>query len=148
MRKSSLAVLVICGVIMAVFFSRTAAAADSSPRYIMGPTRAVVRAPSVMVATSQPLAVEAGLEILKKGGNAIDAAIAANAVIGLTEPASCGVGGDLFVIYWDNATQKLYGLNASGRSPYAISVEKVRSRGHEMIPVKDPLGAPTGGPRQ
>ena len=138
MRVNSLIVPVVCGVIMAVFTGR-AAAADSTPRYMMGPTRAVVRAPNAMVATSHPLAVQAGLEILKKGGNAIDAAIAANAVIGLTEPASCGVGGDLFVIYWDNATQKLYGLNASGRSPYGISVEKVHERGHELIPVKDPL---------
>ena len=114
-------------------------AAGSSARYQMGPTRYIVRAPNGMVATSQPLAVEVGLEILKKGGNAVDAAIAANAAIGLTEPQSCGIGGDLFVIYWDNATKKLYGLNASGRSPYEISIDKVKGRGDTLIPVQDPL---------
>lgn len=132
-------VISLCVASMTAAFAVKASAADLASRFVMGPTRAVVRAPKAMVATSQPLAVQAGLEILNKGGNAIDAAIAANAALGLTEPASCGIGGDLFVIYWDNATQKLYGLNASGRSPYGISIEKVRARGHEMIPVKDPL---------
>jgi len=112
----------------------------ATKRYMMGQTRSVVRAPNGMVATSQPLAVEAGLRILKAGGNAIDAAVAASAAIGLIEPVSCGIGGDLFVIYWDNATQKLYGLNASGRSPYGISIEKVRKLiDGETIPVRSPL---------
>ena len=100
-----------------------------SARYMMGPTRSIVSAPNGMVATSQPLAVQVGLDILKRGGNAIDAAVAANAMIGLTEPASCGIGGDLFVIYWDSETSQLYGLNASGRSPYEINMEKVRAAG-------------------
>ena len=110
-----------------------------SARYMMGPTRAIVSAPNGMVATSQPLAVQVGLEILKRGGNAIDAAVAANAMIGVCEPQSCGIGGDLFVIYWDNATQKLYGLNASGRSPYAISIDKVKKAGFELLPTHHPL---------
>lgn len=109
-----------------------------SSRFMMGPTRSIVSAPNGMVATSQPLAVQVGLEILKRGGNAIDAAVAANAMIGVCEPQSCGIGGDLFVIYWDNASGKLYGLNASGRSPYAISMEKARKEGFEMLPVHHP----------
>src|SRR5262249_46226344 len=80
--------------------------------------RSVVMAPHGMVATSHPLAAQTGLEILRKGGNAVDAAIATNAAIGLMEPMSCGIGGDLYAIVWDAKTQKLYGLNASGRSPY------------------------------
>ncbi len=79
-----------------------------------------------IVATSQPLAAQAGLDMLKRGGNAVDAAIAANAMIGLVEPMSCGIGGDLFVIYWDAKTSKLYGLNASGRSPYDLTREVLR----------------------
>src|SRR5262245_13444705 len=79
--------------------------------------RSVVIAPHGMVATSHPLAAQVGLDILKAGGNAMDAAIATNAAIGLMEPMSCGIGGDLFAIVWDAKTQKLYGLNASGRAP-------------------------------
>src|SRR4029079_12315325 len=84
-------------------------------------TRSVTVAKQGIVATSHPLASQAGLEILKQGGNAVDAAIAANAVNGVVEPMSNGIGGDLFVIYWDAKTQKLYGLNASGRSPYKLN---------------------------
>src|SRR6516162_8948168 len=85
--------------------------------------RSVVMAPHGMVATSQPLAAQVGLDILRKGGNAIDAAIAVNATLGVVEPMSCGVGGDLYAIVWDSKTQKLYGLNASGRSPYLATRE-------------------------
>jgi gamma-glutamyltranspeptidase/glutathione hydrolase len=113
---------------------------SAQARFQMGPTRAVVMAPTGMVATSHPLAVQVGLEILQKGGNAIDAAVATSAALGLMEPQSCGIGGDLFVIYWDNASRKLYGLNASGRSPYGLSIEKLRALGyHETIPEQDPL---------
>src|SRR3954453_9037187 len=82
------------------------------------PGRSVVMARHGMVAASQPLAAQVGLDVLKSGGNAIDAAIAANAALGLMEPTSCGPGGDLFIIVWDAKAKKLYGLNPSGRSPY------------------------------
>ncbi|MFC1537652.1 gamma-glutamyltransferase [Gemmatimonadota bacterium] len=125
---------------ISIFCSIVVTPLEAATRYMMGQTRSVVRAPNGMVATSQPLAVEAGLRILKEGGNAIDAAVAASAALGLIEPASCGIGGDLFVIYWDNATQKLYGLNASGHSPYGINIEKVRKLiDTETIPVRNPL---------
>ena len=102
-------------------------------------SRSVVMAPSGMVATSHTLAAQAGVEVLKRGGNAIDAAIAANAVLGVVEPMSCGIGGDLFAIVWDAKSRKLYGLNASGRSPLGISRQLIRERGHERIPLKGPL---------
>ena len=86
-------------------------------------TRSEVIAQNGMAATSQPLATQAALDILKKGGNAIDAAIAANAVLGVVEPTGCGIGGDLFAIIWSAEKQKLYGLNASGRSPRSLKLE-------------------------
>lgn len=102
-------------------------------------TRSEVIAPSGMVATSQPLATQIGLDILKQGGNAIDAAIAANAALGLMEPTGSGVGGDLFAIVWDAKTQKLYGLNASGRSPKSLKLEYFKKNGYEKIPSHGPL---------
>ncbi|MFN4258849.1 MAG: gamma-glutamyltransferase [Gemmataceae bacterium] len=101
--------------------------------------RSVVMAPHGMVATSQPLAAQVGLDVLRRGGNAVDAAIAANAAIGLTEPMSCGIGGDLFVIIWDAKTRKLYGLNASGRSPYRATRAWFAEQGHQEIPQTGPL---------
>ena len=80
-------------------------------------SRSEVIAPHAMAATSQPLATQIALDIMKQGGNAIDAAIAANAALGLMEPTGNGIGGDLYAIVWDAKTQKLHGLNASGRSP-------------------------------
>ncbi|MGH7138463.1 MAG: gamma-glutamyltransferase [Pirellulales bacterium] len=101
--------------------------------------RSVVVAEHGIVATSQPLAAQAGLDVLKAGGNAADAAVAAGAVLGVVEPMSCGIGGDLFVIYWDNKTQKLYGLNASGRSPYELTREVFAKQGLTEIPDEGPL---------
>src|SRR5436309_944598 len=101
--------------------------------------RSVVMAPHGMVATSHPLAAQVGLDVLKQGGNAADAAIAANAAIGLMEPMSCGIGGDLFAIVWDAKTQKLYGLNASGRSPYKATRKFFADQGLDEIPLTGPL---------
>ena len=102
-------------------------------------TRSEVIAQNGMACTSQPLASQVALDILKKGGNAIDAAIAANAVLGLVEPVSNGIGGDLFAIVWDAKTKKLYGLNASGRSPYDLSLDYFKKNGYEKIPSLGPL---------
>ncbi len=102
-------------------------------------SRSVTIAVNGMVATSQPLAALVGLDVLRQGGNAVDAAIATNAMLGLVEPMSCGIGGDLFAIYWDAKTKKLWGLNASGRSPYAISREEIARQGLEQIPLVGPL---------
>ena len=102
-------------------------------------TRSEVLAQNGMVATSHPLATQIGLDILKKGGTAIDAAIAANAALGLMEPTGCGVGGDLFAIVWDAKTKKLYGLNASGRSPKGLTLEEFKKRGLDKIPALGPL---------
>ncbi|MCP2606062.1 gamma-glutamyltransferase [Candidatus Aminicenantes bacterium AC-708-I09] len=102
-------------------------------------TRSEVIATNGMVATSQPLAAQIGIDILKKGGNAIDAAIAVNAALGLMEPTSCGIGGDLFAIIWINKEKKLYGLNASGPAPMAISLEYFKRKGIKRIPLHGPL---------
>lgn len=85
-----------------------------------------------MVATSQPLAAQAGLDILKKGGNAIDAAIATAACLTVVEPTSNGIGGDAFALVW--VKDELYGLNASGPAPQSISIDAVKARGHEEMP--------------
>jgi gamma-glutamyltranspeptidase/glutathione hydrolase len=96
-------------------------------------TRSEVIAQHGMACTSQPLATQATLDILKADGNAVDAAIAANAVLGLVEPVSNGIGGDLFAIVWDAKTQRLYGLNASGRSPYDLTYEYFKKHGITRI---------------
>ena len=102
-------------------------------------TRSEVIAPHAMAATSQPLATQIALDIMKKGGNAIDAAIAANAALGLMEPISCGMGGDLFAIVWSAEDQQLFGLNASGRSPYDLKLSYFKENGYEHIPEFGPL---------
>jgi len=100
--------------------------------------RSVVMAPHGMVATSQPLAAQVGLDILRKGGNAVDAAIAVNAALGLVEPMSCGLGGDLFAIVWDAKNQKLFALNASSRSPYKATRSFFAAKGLQEIPEHGP----------
>jgi gamma-glutamyltranspeptidase/glutathione hydrolase len=102
-------------------------------------TRSEVIAQHGMAATSHPLATQVALDILKAGGSAVDAAIAANATLGLMEPTSNGVGGDLFAIVWDPKTKKLHGLNASGRSPKALTLEHFQRLGLKTIPPRGPL---------
>ena len=102
-------------------------------------TRSEVLGQNGMVATSHPLATQIGLDMLKSGGNAIDAAIAANAALGLMEPTGCGIGGDLFAIVWDGKTKKLYGLNASGRSPKGLTLDYFEKEGMDKIPSHGPL---------
>ena len=102
-------------------------------------SRSEVIAQNGMVCTSQPLATQIGIDILKKGGNAIDAAIAANAALGLMEPTGSGIGGDLFAIVWDAKTKQLYGLNGSGRSPQSLSLSQLKAKELEKIPSYGPL---------
>lgn len=101
-------------------------------------TRSEVIARDAMAATSQPLATQIALDILKRGGNAIDAVIAANAALGLTEPTGCGLGGDLFAIVWTAIDARLHGLNGSGRSPASLSLREL-TRSGPGIPLVGPL---------
>lgn len=102
-------------------------------------TRSEVIATHGMACTSQPLATQVALDILKAGGNAVDAAIAANAVLGLVEPTGNGIGGDLFAIIWDATTKQLFGLNASGRSPRSLTLDHFIENGYSKIPATGPL---------
>ena len=102
-------------------------------------TRSEVIAPHGMAATSHPLATQIALDILRRGGSAADAAIAANAALGLMEPTGNGIGGDLFAIVWDAESGKLHGLNASGRSPRGLSLQWFTDNGHTTIPPRGPL---------
>lgn len=142
-------VAMVAGCVAACLFARAVlgdeapqpAAAGGGDRY-SGPgfaTRAPVLARHGMAATAQPLATMIAVEILKQGGSAVDAAIAANAALGLMEPVSCGIGGDLFAIVWDPKTQKLYGYNGSGRSPMGRSLADLKTKlgDRDTIP---PLG--------
>ena len=102
-------------------------------------TRSEVLAQNGMAATSQPLATQVALDILKKGGSAMDAAIAANAVLGLVEPASCGIGGDIFAIIWSAKEKKLYGFNGSGRAPKSLNIDYFIDKQMKYIPFYGPL---------
>ncbi len=97
-------------------------------------TRSEVIARHAMAATSQPLATQIALDVLKAGGSAVDAAIAANAALGLMEPTGNGIGGDLFAIVWDPKSKRLHGLNASGRSPRSLTIEEFERRDLESVP--------------
>ena len=102
-------------------------------------SRSEIIAPHGMAATSQPLATQIALDILKAGGSAVDAAIAANAALGLMEPTGCGIGGDLFAIVWDAEKKELVGLNASGRAPKAMTLAYFQEKGIDNIPPFGPL---------
>jgi gamma-glutamyltranspeptidase / glutathione hydrolase len=102
-------------------------------------TRSEVYAPHAMAATSHPLATQIALDVMRAGGSAVDAAIAANAALGLMEPTGNGIGGDLFAIVWDPKTQKLHGYNGSGRSPRSLTLAEFQRRGLTDVPPHGPL---------
>ena len=104
-------------------------------------SRSMVLARNGMAATSHPLATQIAVDILKRGGNAVDAAIAANAALGLMEPTGSGIGGDLFAIVWDPETKTVHGLNASGRSPLGLDLATLLEEldGADSIPSVGPL---------
>jgi gamma-glutamyltranspeptidase/glutathione hydrolase len=113
--------------------------AARQPRMPYRVGRSVVMAPFGMVATSHPLAAQVGLDVLRRGGNAVDAAIATNAALGLMEPMSCGIGGDLHALVWEAKTKKLHGLNASGRSPHRATRQLFAEKNLPEIPLFGPL---------
>jgi gamma-glutamyltranspeptidase / glutathione hydrolase len=129
----------------AVLLAMTMEGSNAGPRPSgsLVPTRSEVIAMHGMAATSHPLVSQVALDVLKRGGTAVDAAIAANATIGLMEPTGNGVGGDLFAIVWDAKTQKLHGLNASGRSPASLTLATLRAELAKLnsatIPPRGPL---------
>lgn len=102
-------------------------------------SRSLVYARGGMACTSDPRATAAALRVLEEGGSAVDAAIAANAVLGVVEPMSCGLGGDLYSIVWDAKTQQIYGLNASGRAPKSLTRKVFQEKGLQEIPLYGPL---------
>src|SRR5258706_8024953 len=139
---------------MAGMYTISSFAAGNGDRYVGAPfaTRAPVIAQHGMAATMQPLASQIAIDVLKKGGTAVDAAIAANTALGLMEPVSCGVGGDLFAIVWDPKTKHLYGYNGSGRSPQGRTPPDMKRqlRGPPHLPGYRSVSGPgprTGGGR-
>ena len=119
---------------LAAPFLLTAASAADRPVGNAFTTRSEAYGRNGMAATSQPLATLAAVDTLRAGGSAVDAAIAANAVLCVTEPTGCGVGGDLFAIVWDSSSERLYGLNASGRSPASLTLDEFQRIGVDAIP--------------
>jgi gamma-glutamyltranspeptidase/glutathione hydrolase len=132
----------IAGIAILVMGFNVVAASDPGYDRVAGrkhASRSEVIAPHAMAATSQPLATQVALDILKAGGSAVDAAIAANAMLGLMEPTGSGIGGDLFAIVWDAENKELVGLNASGRAPKAMTLEYFQQHGMDTIPPFGPL---------
>ena len=138
MLKSIKSILVLFSTILLTSFTSRAIAYDRITGEPFA-SRSEVIAQNGMAATSQPLATQVALDVLKSGGNAIDAAIAANAMLGLVEPTGSGIGGDLFAIVWDAETKKLYGLNASGRSPKGLTRDYFAQKDLDKIPAFGPL---------
>src|SRR5664279_6223115 len=101
-------------------------------------TRSEVAAQHGMACTSQALVTQIALDVLKQGGSAVDAAVAADAALGLMEPTGSGMGGDLYAMVWDAKTKKLHGLNASGRSPKSLTLDHFRKLGLKHIPPHGP----------
>lgn len=121
------------------FFSAVSSQAQDRPIGRAFATRSEVMARNGIACTSHPLATSAALDVLRKGGSAVDAAIAANAVLGVVEPHVNGMGGDLYAIVYEAKTKKLYGLNGSGRSPYTLTLDTFQRRGIQYIPALGPL---------
>jgi len=114
-------------------------------RDIQQPGRSVVMSPGGMVATSQPLATQVGVNILRQGGNAMDAAIAASATLCVVESPMTGLGGDCFLLYYEAKSQRLYGLNGSGSAPQQATPAELRRRGHATMPTQGILSVTTPG---
>nr|MDQ3039219.1 gamma-glutamyltransferase [Pseudomonadota bacterium] len=128
----------VVGVVAVLVLSSAAHAADRVTGKPFA-TRSEIYAPHAMAATSHPLATQIALDVMKSGGSAVDAAIAANAALGLMEPTGNGIGGDLFAIVWDPKTKKLHGYNGSGRSPKSLTLAEFQKRGLTDIPAHGPL---------
>jgi gamma-glutamyltranspeptidase/glutathione hydrolase len=128
----------LCMIIIALFSANATYAVDRITGQQFA-TRSEIYAPSVMAATSQPLATQIALDVMRNGGSAVDAAIAANAALGLMEPTGNGIGGDLFAMVWDPKTKKLYGYNGSGRSPGKLTLQWFEQNGYKDIPSYGPL---------
>ena len=112
---------------------------------VRGSHRSMVLARGGMVCTSQPLASFAGAEILRAGGNAVDAAVGAAALLGVVEPFMTGIGGDCFMLIWSAAEQRLVGLNGSGRAPRMATAAALRERGHTQMPMLGMLSVTVPG---
>src|SRR5881396_1783163 len=125
--------------------TRAADSQQPSPRPTTLAHRSTVYAPHGMIATSQPLATAAGLGVLERGGNAIDAAVTAAAVLAVVEPPMTGIGGDLFAIVYDATTKTLRALNASGRSPYAATPTEFTKRALTCMPTAGALSVSVPG---
>ena len=138
MKSSSIFLLILLQGIATPFFAQH----DYQNRL---PFRSEVIAKKGIAATSHPLATQTALDILKRGGNAIDAAIAANALLGLIEPTACGIGGDAFAVIWDAKTQRLYGINGSGKAPSNLSFNYFKKQKIRDIPSEGPLSLTVPG---
>ena len=138
MKSSSIFLLILLQGIATPFFAQH----DYQNRL---PFRSEVIAKKGIAATSHPLATQTALDILKRGGNAIDAAIAANALLGLIEPTACGIGGDAFAVIWDAKTQRLYGINGSGKAPSNLSFDYFKKQKIKDIPSEGPLSLTVPG---
>ena len=131
------------------FGNGTGASLSGGPQIVVAgrrwATRSEVLARNGMAATSQPLATQVAVDVLKKGGSAVDGAIAANAMLGLVEPVSCGIGGDLFALVWDAGSGTFSGLNGSGRSPLSLELAELKRRGLDRLPSRGPLSVSVPG---
>jgi gamma-glutamyltranspeptidase/glutathione hydrolase len=137
--------LIVAGTVLAMTIGATGQSPGDRPAPNPRATRSVVMARNGLIATSQPLASAAGLRVLQEGGNAIDAAVTAAAVLSVVEPTMNGVGGDLFAIVYNAKTKTIHGLNASGRAPSAATPDEFRRRQLESIPYRGELSVSVPG---